>query len=254
MRLVVLGGSSAGPNTGQGCSGYLVEDGDTRVVLDLGPGTLLELRRHTDFRTLDAVVLTHLHIDHMADVIALCWALNHNPVRPPGPLPLWLPPGGMQFMHDLAVVFAAHSDAGDAFDRVFNMNEYDPASALEIGTFQLMFTPTKHYLPCWAIRVGSLTGRDLVYTGDAGPGSGLEHFAAGAHTLVAESMLLERVNGQYGGSTAAEAAQVAMDAVVEILVLTHLWEERGIERYREQAAAVFPRRLEIARPGLTVAW
>jgi ribonuclease BN (tRNA processing enzyme) len=254
MRLVVLGGASAGPNAGQGCSGYLVEDGDTRVVLDLGPGTLLELRRHTDFRTLDAVVLTHLHIDHMADVIALCWALAHNPVRPPRPLPLWLPPDGTQLFTALAAAFAAYSDAGDAFERVFEIREYDPEGLLRIGQLQLTFTPTKHYLPCWAIRVSGPTGRDLVYTGDAGPGSGLERFAAGANTLVAEAMLLERGNGQYGGSTAAEAAQVALDAEVEVLVLTHLWEERGIERYREQAATVFPRRLEVARPGLTVAW
>jgi ribonuclease BN (tRNA processing enzyme) len=254
VRLVVLGGASAGPNTGQGCSGYLVEDGDTRVVLDLGPGTLPELRRHTDFRTFNAVVLTHLHIDHVADIIALCWALNHNPVRPPGSLPLWLPPGGAQFVHDLATVFAAHSDAGDAFERVFDVREYEPDEALEVGQLRLTFTPTNHYLPCWAIRVSGPVGRDLVYTGDAGPGSGLERFARDAHVLVAESMLIERVNGQYGGSTPAEAARVAVEAGVEILVLTHLWEERGIDRYRAQAANVFPRRLEVARPGLTIAW
>lgn len=254
MKLVVLGGASAGPNTGQGCSGYLVEDGETRIVLDLGPGTLLELRRHTDFRTLDAVVLTHLHIDHMLDVIALCWALAHNPVRPPRPMPLWLPPGGTQLFTALSVAFAAHSDAGNAFERVFEMHEYDPDGALTIGQLQLTFTPTMHYLPCWAIRVSGPSGRDLVYTGDAGPGSGLERFATGAHTLVGESMLLERGGGQYGGSTAAEVARVAVAAGVEILVITHLWEERGIERYREQAAVVFPRRLDVARPGLTVAW
>jgi ribonuclease BN (tRNA processing enzyme) len=250
----VLGGASAGPNAGQGCSGYLVEEGDTQVVLDLGPDTLLELRRHTDFRTLDAVVLTHLHIDHMADVIALCWALAHNPVRPPGPMPLWLPPGGSAMFAALAEVFQTHSDAGDAFERAFTAREYHPDAPLSIGSLTLTFISTKHYLPCWAIRVSGPTGRDLVYSGDAGPGSGLEQFAADAYALVAESMLLERINGQYGGSTAAEAAQVAVDAGVEVLVITHLWEERGIERYRAQAAAVFPRRLEVAHPGLTIAW
>lgn len=254
MKLTVLGGASAGPNTGQGCSGYLVEDGGARVMLDLGPGTLLELRKHADFRTLNAVVLTHLHIDHMLDVIALCWALAHNPVRPPGPLPLWLPPGGLAMFAALTEVFQTHADAGDAFERAFSMREFDPDAQLNIGDLSLSFTPTVHYLPCWAIRVSGSIDGDLVYTGDAGPDSELEQFAQGAHVLVAESMLMERSNGQYGGSTAAEAAQVALDAGVDILVITHLWEERGIERYREQAAAVFPRRLEIAQPGLTIAW
>ncbi|HEX7104031.1 MAG TPA: hypothetical protein VF201_15410, partial [Nitrolancea sp.] len=41
--VIVLGGASAAPNPGQGCSGYLVQLGETRIVLDLGPGTLPEL-------------------------------------------------------------------------------------------------------------------------------------------------------------------------------------------------------------------
>jgi ribonuclease BN (tRNA processing enzyme) len=71
MQLVVLGGSAASPNAGAGCSGYLVQHGDDNVVLDLGPGTLPELRRHTDYRTLRAVVISHLHPDHTLDLVAL---------------------------------------------------------------------------------------------------------------------------------------------------------------------------------------
>ncbi len=109
MRLTVLGGSAAGPNVGQGCSGYLLDVGSTRLVLDLGPGTLPELRRFADFRTLAGLVVSHLHVDHVLDLVALRFALAYNPVRPPGRLPLWLPPGGQDFLGGVAAALAEPS-------------------------------------------------------------------------------------------------------------------------------------------------
>ena len=69
MKLTVLGGSAASPNVGMGCAGVLLQTDRTRLVLDLGPGTLQELRRHTDFRTLDAVIVSHMHVDHVLDLL-----------------------------------------------------------------------------------------------------------------------------------------------------------------------------------------
>src|SRR5215213_12027870 len=80
MELTVLGGSAAGPNPGQGCSGCLIESGATQVVVDLGPGTFTELRRHVDYRSIDGVVLSHGHLDHFLDVLTLRYALAYNPV------------------------------------------------------------------------------------------------------------------------------------------------------------------------------
>ena len=84
MRLTILGGSAASPNAGMGCAGLLVLTDRTRLVLDLGPGTLQELRRHTDFRTLDAVIVSHMHVDHVLDLLALRHALAYNPLPAPG--------------------------------------------------------------------------------------------------------------------------------------------------------------------------
>lgn len=95
-RLTILGGSAAGVGTGQGCTGYLVQSDSTSIVLDLGPNTLLELRKHTDFRRLDGIVISHLHMDHVLDLFAMRFALAYNPERPPRPIPLWLPPSSSQ--------------------------------------------------------------------------------------------------------------------------------------------------------------
>src|SRR5262245_21691187 len=98
VRLTVLGGSAASPNAGAGCSGYLVEEGETRLWIDPGPGTLAELRSHTDYRSLSAVLISHMHLDHVLDLLALRHALAYNPVPAPGPVPVWLPPDGSAFL------------------------------------------------------------------------------------------------------------------------------------------------------------
>ncbi len=256
--LTVLGGSPAGAGTGRGCSGYLISTDEATFVLDLGPGTLTELRRHADFRTLDAVILSHLHVDHVLDLVALRFALAYNPVRPPGLVPLRLPPGGEAFLDRVADAFAEPGKAGAFFPDVFDIDEYDPASVLTIGDARLTFAPTVHYVPCWAIRIAHPGGgRALVYTADTGPAADLAGFVAGCGVMVAESTLLEPSEEPFssrGHLTAEEAAGLARTAGAETLVLTHTWEERGVDRYREQAEEHFGGQLLLAEPGLTLEW
>ena len=254
MRLTVLGGSAAGPNAGMGCSGYLVETGSSRFVLDLGPGTLPELRRHADFRTLDAIVVSHMHVDHVLDLLALRHALAYNPVPPPRPTPVWLPPGGAELLIRAAAPFDA-CDEPDTFSRTVAIAEYDPLRPLPIRDAIVTFAPAVHNVPAWAIRIEA-GGRALGYTGDTGPAAALAPLFLGVRLLVAEATLLDPGgnNPDRGSLTAEEAGALAAAAEAEILVLSHLWQERGYEASRIQAAAPFRGRLELARPGLAVEW
>lgn len=255
MRLTVLGGSAASPNAGMGCAGLLVQTDRTRLVLDLGPGTLQELRRHADFRTLDAVIVSHMHVDHVLDLLALRHALAYNPLPAPAPVPVWLPPGGVELLAQATAPFDTCDEPG-RFTSTVIVAEYDPARPLTIGDFVVTFAPAVHYIPAWAIRVEAPAGSDLGYTGDTGPAT-LAGFLAGVRVLVAEATLLEpgaRPPDERGSLTAAEAGQLAVAAGAEILVLTHMWEELGFAAYRAQAAAVFPGQIEMAFPGLTLSW
>ena len=130
MKLTVLGGSAAGPNPGQGCSGYFVESGTTRVVVDLGSGTFPELRRHVDYRLLDGVVLSHGHLDHFLDVLTLRYALLTTQSPADRQLPLWLPPGGLGLLDRLAQAITDDSDSGE-FLSVFEVNQYEPDALLK---------------------------------------------------------------------------------------------------------------------------
>jgi ribonuclease BN (tRNA processing enzyme) len=256
-RLTVLGGSSAGVGTGYGCSGYYVERDGTRLVLDLGPDTLLELRKHTDFRTLDAVIISHLHLDHILDLFALRFALCYNPCRPPKRTPLWMPPGGRELLEGFARLFAAPGELETYFSDHFDINEFDPNRQLCIGSATLSFAPTVHYIPCWAIRVAGGESGELVYTADTGPAAALADFGRGAEVLIAEATLLEADNEPWesrGHMTAAEAAELGNAVGATTLVLTHIWEENDPKRFVDRAAAIYRGRLERAQPGLTLTW
>ena len=256
-RLTVLGGSSAGVGTGHGCSGYYVEWGATRLVLDIGPDTLLELRKHTDFRTLDGIIVSHLHVDHVLDLFALRFALCYNPRKPPRRTPLWMPPGGAAFLDRAGRLFAAPGEEETWFSDDFIIEEYDPEKTLTVGEASISFAPTVHYVPCWAMRVTGGDSSDLVYTADTGPAARLEGFGRGAGVLLSEAALLEPGPEPWesrGHLTADEAAELANATGVSRLVLTHIWEELEPERFVERAAATFHGRIELARPGLKVTW
>lgn len=253
MRVTVLGGSAASPNTGMGCAGFLVEESGTQLVLDLGPGTLPELRRHADFRALDGVIISHMHIDHVLDLLALRHALAYNPVRPLRPTPVWLPPGGMALLAAATAPFDA-CDAPGTFAATLDLAEYDPAEPLSIGSMTVTFAPAVHYLPAWAIRVHGPTG-DLGYTGDTGPTANLAPFFSGVKVLIAEATLREarpNAGATRGSLTAVEAGELARDAQAGSLLLTHIWEEHGFAAQEAAAASVFAGEIAVARPGLVM--
>ena len=256
MELTILGGSAAGPNPGQGCSGYLVDSGTTRVVVDLGPGTFSELRRHVDYRLLDGIVVSHSHLDHFLDILALRYTLAYNPVAAQRRLPLWLPPGGPELLHRLAQTVAGHPDSGD-FLSVFEVNQYDPDALLTLGALQFQFHPTVHYVPCWAMRISNRVDGDLFYTADTGPAAHLAAAATGSHIILAEGTERETSPEPYesrGHMTPGEAGALALDAGADVLVLTHFWVENDPFLAVREASRVFGAAVQLATPGLRIGW
>lgn len=256
MKLTILGGSAAGPAAGQGCSGYLLEDGETAIVIDLGPGTLQELKRHIDVRTVDALVLSHPHLDHTLDIGALRYSLMYSPSKPEQPLPLWIPPGADEALYYLGRAFSTDEEASSFYDGVIDLHTYQPREQLTIGTFTITFAPCVHYIPCWSMRIASRdTGRILGFTADSGPAAGLHRHLSGVHTLLAEAALAEPGAEPYdtrGHSTALEAGELATECGAESLILTHIWEEIGGAPQRDRASAAFAGPIRVARPGLKI--
>jgi ribonuclease BN (tRNA processing enzyme) len=83
MKVTVLGGCGAWPTAGQACSGYLVEHAGFRLVLDPGYATLPQLLTYAGAEQVDAVLISHGHPDHCADLNPLLRARALGNAPPP---------------------------------------------------------------------------------------------------------------------------------------------------------------------------
>jgi hypothetical protein len=94
MRLTVLGCAGGIPTPSNPNTALLLRAADTAVLIDFGLGAMGALQRHLDPEDLDAVVVTHLHADHTADLPALLVQRRYNPVGREERRPLRTPPTG----------------------------------------------------------------------------------------------------------------------------------------------------------------
>ena len=89
MRLTVLGKSPSWQDAGGACSGYLIEEDGTAVLVDCGNGVFAKLRERIDYVDVDAVVISHLHADHFLDLVPYSYALTYAPRQQPVPVDRW---------------------------------------------------------------------------------------------------------------------------------------------------------------------
>ena len=248
MKVTVLGGYAGLTSTGAGASGYLFQHRETSIVVDLGPGTLAELRRHVDIRALDAVCVSHGHLDHVSDIAGLHHVLRYSPTPMPRPLPLLVPPGATR-------QFDLWGDAMPGWDdEVLQITEYDPAAVMNLGGITIRFAPTVHPLQSWAMLVSAPAIGSIGYTADTGPTADLDGLFSGVDVLIAEATLIgeDGPAESRGHLTALEAGQLAMRADCSTLILTHRWEESDGVTLVSEARRAFHGTIELATPGLTV--
>ena len=89
MKLIVLGRYGPFPEPGGACSGYLLQSGDISLGLEMGSGSLRNLLRYLPDLNLTAMLVSHLHSDHMSDMLVLRYALQQLSAHGrPVPMPL----------------------------------------------------------------------------------------------------------------------------------------------------------------------
>lgn len=254
------------PADGQASSGYLVSTGETRLLLDCGPGVATALSGLIDPSTVDAVVISHAHLDHCYDLLPIGKSLLAKglsyPVagRPPqfdvriSRVPLYVPAGSATIFHRLAALFPVTTvPALDrAFELAFDLHEYDPSEHFTVGSAEIHLELLAHAAPNCGIRVSS-AGGTLAYTGDTGRTPALRTLADGADLLLAECTLTEPDSGPHGHLCAEDAADVAADAGVGQLVLTHFGsaDPDWLEASRRRADARFRGPVHLATPFAT---
>jgi ribonuclease BN (tRNA processing enzyme) len=248
MRLTVLGRSPAQPNPGEACAGYVVEGGGARVLVDIGPGVVAHLLRSNHPDDLDAVVVSHMHADHMLDLVTLRYVYPWRSRPRDERLRVVMPPGSADQLLDLArgVGGAGH------FEDCFRLSEHDGSTPFRYGGLALTPVQTQHYIPCWGFRVEA-DGRRLGYTADTAPGAALAELADTADLLLSEATLRTldedaAAPEPRGHLLPAEAGDAAREGRSLRLLLTHLPVDDGGRWARETASDAFGADAEIAEP------
>ena len=227
MEIRVLGGCGAWPAAGQACSGYLLSHDGFRVVVDIGYATLPRLLEHVPASSVDAVVVSHGHPDHCADLNPLLRARALS-ASPPAALPVYALPGALDAVLAL--------DRPGMLDSAYRLCEFSAGTTFEVGPFRIDTWALPHFTPNAGVRL-SAGGRCIAYTGDTGPSEDLVSLSCDADLFIAEATYPDEMAKQDAPylSSARQAGEYATRAGVGRLLLTHLWPEADPAPYRAAA-------------------
>ncbi len=232
VKVTVIGCSPAWPNPGGAQSGYLVES-DGRVLLDCGPGVLARLREHEEdgWPRLDAIVITHFHLDHWGDLVPWCWGAMYGPGSHAEKPELWLPPGGVEILRSFGARLGFH----DMFDNVFRPREYADATPFRTAGVEVTPYRVPHYeLETYGMRVTN-SSRKLAYSGDSAPSDSLVELARDADLFLCEATLAKQEQDLRGHLTEEEAVTAFRESGAHRLVVIHRPNELPLDESLERA-------------------
>lgn len=240
MRLTVIGFWGGYPKRNEASSGYLLEHNGFHLLIDCGSGVLSKLQNFLQPEELDAVIISHYHPDHIADIGVLQharliqWFLGKSI----GTLPIY---GHNQDQQEFMKLSYKNITKGVA---------YNPSQPLTVGPFEISFLQTNHPAICYAMRI-EVEGKVLIYTGDTSFKNELISFSKDADLLLCECNFYGNQNGKGAGHmTSIDAGTLAQEANVKTLILTHLPHYGDIAQLVEEAKGKYGREVQLAKEGL----
>jgi ribonuclease BN (tRNA processing enzyme) len=232
--LTVLG--SAGSHTGPGraCSGYLLRSDGTQLLVDCGNGSSANLQQITRPDELDAILITHRHVDHCVDLIGMYYALRFHPDGPRD-IDLYAAPEVVDVLTGLL-----SQDSRLGFREVFNVHEVTAGDVLDVGPMHVELIHAVHPVPTVSASI-STEGRRVVYSSDTAGSDELVEFARECDLFLCEATWQGDTRGYPPDMhlTARDAGRLARRAEVRRLVLTHILGSLDRSISLEQAAETF---------------
>ena len=230
MKLTILGASGGFPSAGGATSGYLLELNGRHILIDCGSGVLSNLFRFIRLEQLQAIILTHLHHDHISDMQVLKYAINlsrqHGIDIPAIPV---LAPGTPE---NLAASLQT--------DGSLIIGQISPQAEQSMFGAQLRFFPMDHPVEAYGLSIEN-EGRKFAYTADSVPCTNMQPLLQDADLALMDAGTLERLRKpKMMHMTAAECATLANACQVRRLLLTHLLPILDPHEVLAEARAVRP--------------
>ena len=232
MQVTVIGCSPAWPNAGGAQSGYLVE-GEGRLLLDCGPGVLARLRSaHGGWPQVDAIAITHFHLDHFGDLVPWIFGAAFGPGRGADRPTLWLPPAGKERLLGYGRQFAF----AERIDGVFDVREYEEGAPFRAAGLDIVPLRLDHYSEqTFGMRVSNHRSV-LAYSGDTGPSPKLVELARDADLFLCEATLRAPEPAERGHLTEDEAVDAFRESGARKLVVIHRPDELPLDPSVQRAA------------------
>ncbi|RTE07110.1 MBL fold metallo-hydrolase [Paenibacillus whitsoniae] len=242
MKLRVIGRWGAYPKAGEATSGYLVEIGNHKILLDCGSGVLSALQKFIELRELTCAFLSHRHFDHMADLGCLQYACLIDMDLQLRDRPLRL----------LTSVEAEEGWSIPVMKGTYETGVNESAAVTFEDGLTLAFFRTNHEGYCLGVRV-EFEGKVLVYTADTRYDETLVPYLKDADLLITESSFYSDFNAaQYGHMNAHEAGRLAAMAGVKKLLLSHFPHFGDIQVMKDEASVMFDGDILLAEFGMQV--
>lgn len=232
LHLTVLGSGTCELRAGRGSAAHLVSAGGANILLDAGRGALAAmLAAGVEAAELNAVMLTHHHPDHMADLVPLLFALNYDPALQGGARVSIMGHPGIA-----PVVDGLDSALGRWLKPKHNNADFKwlrAGDALEVGEVKITVAEARHIATSLAYRL-ERSGASLVYLGDSEYSEELAEFSQGADLLLANCAATDQ-RPKKGHMGPAQCGRLAAEAKAGALLLSHMY--CGVDPAEALAAA-----------------
>ncbi len=238
LKLTIIGCWGGYPAPGEATSAYLLEKDHYKLLIDIGSGAVSRLQKYTTIQEIDAVILSHYHHDHVADLGVLQYAklIDSYITGETNKLPIY-----------------GHAEDEQAF-RLLTHDctegiAYHGHENVEIGPFSITFLQTKHPVPCYGMRLtdGEQT---IVYTADTSYQDDWISFSSKADVLITDCNFYGHQDGTDAGHmNSREGALIAEKAGVKELILSHLPQYGSQKQLVEEAKEVYQGTVHLAKEG-----
>lgn len=221
MKLTVLGSGTGFPSSLRGGPGYLVQSGGQTIVMDLGMGTLAKLHGlGVPLDRFGPILITHLHPDHIAELVSLLFALKNIVISRKVPLQLIGGPGLEGLVNRLQEAHGRWIRPERFALRVREMAEGE----IPLGNLTLRTVPLLHTEGSIGFRLTAPTGRSLAYSGDSDTCPALVDLVRDVDLAVMECSFPDEQKKE-GHLTPSEVGRIAAEGGANKVVLSHLYPE-----------------------------